>query len=187
MVNDKMIKTVDIHLFRNPPCFGEFYYSLLDYAFEQADYFMLAWIQYGDDENGVDSFSKEAYEMQKLLSPYIVKTRNDLHWPGSSPIPMGSLKILGDVVFYKTCSEAKQILKRVSGLYDWVNPDYPQDLAFFKRNKCWFYSVAHEKMAFFIRATAKDAAFLTKHGVDVEYSTNIIKESSISMYDEDSI
>lgn len=170
----------------NPSCVGEYYNALLDYAFEQADYFMLAWMEYGN-EYGIHNFSKEAYEIQKLLSPYIVKIRSDLHWPGSSPVPLGTCKIIGQVVFYITAPEAKQVLKRVAGLFDWINPDYPQDLAFFKENKCWFYSVAHEKMASFVRATDEDVAFLISHGVDTEYSTYILDDTALATYDEDSI
>ena len=29
-------------------------------------------------------------------------------------------------------------------LYNWLNPNYPEDVAFFKDGYCWLYSVAHE-------------------------------------------
>ena len=29
-------------------------------------------------------------------------------------------------------------------MYNWLNPNYPEDVAFFKDGYCWLYSVAHE-------------------------------------------
>ena len=60
-------------------------------------------------------------------------------------------------------------LKHVFKISDWSCPENPQDLAFFKGNKCWFYSVGHEKIAGIIRADDEDVDFVVKCGL-ADYS-----------------
>lgn len=73
------------------------------------------------------------------------------------------------VVFYRTDEDAKEVLKYVFKISDWSCPENPQDLAFFKGNKCWFYSVGHEKIAGIIRADDEDVDFVVKCGL-ADYS-----------------
>ena len=60
---------------------------------------------------------------------------------------------------------AKDILKEVNSLSEWSRPSYPQDLAFFKGNKCWFFSVGHENIAGIVHVTKEDIAFLEANGL----------------------
>ena len=138
---------------KNDYCAGRIYFDFLDYAFAEADYFMLVYVNYYSK-----GYTKMMKYFKKALIPYQVKTRSNPCWPGTlcTNTPQTTYKI----VFYKTADAAKEILKKVNKLSDWAAPSLPQDLALFKGNTCWFYSVGHEKMGAFINATEKDLDFL---------------------------
>ena len=154
---DKIIE-FETHDFTEDLCAGNVYLDFLDYAFKQSDYFMLVYVNYYD--NG---FSCEMERFKELLSPFEVKTRTDPFWPGIDLV--FSLKTTYQVVFYKNVFEAKSVLAQVNKLSDWSFPNMPQDLAFFKGNQCWFYSVGHEKIATIIHTTEDDFDFLESHGL----------------------
>ena len=48
------------------------------------------------------------------------------------------------VYFYKFSDALKKYLLSNCDLYNWLNPKYPEDIAFFKNGICWLYSVSHE-------------------------------------------
>lgn len=98
---------------------------------------------------------------RKELEAYKVKTRTNPYWPGTPGTY--SVNTSYKVVFYRTDQKAKTILKKVTSLNAWMCPSYPQDLAFFKKNQCWFYSVGHENIAAIIRPTNNDLDFLESH------------------------
>ena len=139
-------------------CSGDVYFDFLDYAFKCADYFMLVYVNYYG--KGYSAIMKN---FKKDLESFRVKTRTNASWPGTPATfcPNTTYKI----VFYRTVPEAKAILKRVKTLRGWSSPSYPQDLAFFKKNQCWFYSVGHENIAAIIRATDNDFDFLETKGL----------------------
>lgn len=143
-------------------CSEQTYFDFLDYAFKETDYFMLVYVNYYNK-----GYSKIMKSFQNRLEPYKVKTRSNPSWPGvlNTYCPNTTYKI----VFYNNNPEAKSILKQVTKLSDWSAPSYPQDLAFFKKNNCWFYSVGHEKIAAIIHATDKDLDFVaSKNLADIQ-------------------
>lgn len=95
------------------------------------------------------------------LEAFKVKSRTNPCWPGTPGTY--SVNTTYKVVFYRTDQRAKTILKKVTSLNDWKCPSYPQDLAFFKKNQCWFYSVGHENIAAIVRPTSKDLDFVESH------------------------
>lgn len=158
-------------------CTGQIYFDFLDYAFSKNDYFMLVYINY----YGKGYTSKQKY-FKDALKKYKVKSRNNPKWPGTlqQNCPNTTYKI----VFYKTENEAKEILKKVMSLSDWSRPSFPEDLAFFKGNQCWFYSVGHEKIAAIIHATEEDINFLATNGLAEKHKAYIPNDNYFSAYDE---
>ncbi len=148
-------------------CTGKVYSDFIDYAFSVSDYFMLVYVNYYGK-----GYSKTMREFKKLLQPFMVKSRTNPSWPGTlgTYCPNTTYKI----VFYRNDQKAKEVLKRVDYLSQWSCPAYPQDLAFFKGNECWFYSVGHEKIAGIINPVDKDIEFLETNGLaegkDIRYS-----------------
>lgn len=134
-------------------CAGQTYFDFLDYAFDHTDYFMLVYVNYYGK-----GYSKTMNFFRNALKPYQIKSRTNPSWPGvlSTSSPRTAYKI----IFYRNDPRAKEILKQVTKLSDWSCPSYPQDLAFFKGNRCWFYSVGHEKIGAIIHASEEDLAFV---------------------------
>ena len=87
------------------------------------------------------------------------------------------------IVFYKNQEEAKAILKEVNCLSDWSGR-YPEDLAFFKGNQCWFYSVGHEMIAAIIHADKNDIDFLEANGLAKRKNAFIPDDNYFDAYDE---
>ena len=141
-------------------CSGTTYEQFIDYAFKHTDFFMLVYVNYYNK-----GYTKKMKSFMKSLKPFQVKRRTNPSWPGTelTICPNTSYK----VVFYRTDEDAKEVLKHVFKISDWSCPENPQDLAFFKGNKCWFYSVGHEKIAGIIRADDEDVDFVVGDSVKI--------------------
>ena len=151
-------------------CEGKVYSDFIDYAFEECNYFMLVYVNYYGK-----GYSKIMKDFKNALKPYKVKSRTNPSWPGvlGTICPDTTYKI----IFYRNDLKAKELLKQVSKLSDWTRPHYPQDLAFFKGNKCWSFSVGHEKIAGIVDATDKDMNFLI--------SNNLVDKDDLDMVIDD--
>ncbi len=139
-------------------CEGERYFAFLEYAFSETDYFMLVYVNYYGK-----GYSKKMKEIKKALEPYKVKSRSNPSWPGTLWSVCQDTEY--KVVFYRNDERAKTVLKSVEKVSDWTRPGYPEDLAFFKGNICWFYSVGHEKIAAIIHASEKDILFAERNNL----------------------
>ena len=137
-------------------CCDEVYRNFIDSAFSKTDYVMLVYVNYYGK-----GYSKQMKMYRDLLKPFKVKSRSDPHWPGTPGTY--SQNTTYKIVFYKNCRKTKDVLKTVSSLSSWTRPLYPQDLAFFIGNQCWFYSVGHEKIGAIIRADEDDIQFVISH------------------------
>lgn len=158
-------------------CSGNTYSAFLDYAFSQADYFMLVYVNYYGK-----GFTKIMKEYKTLLGRFQIKTRTNPSWPGtpSTYTPNSQYRI----IFYKTSEAAKAILRGVNRISDWSSPTHPQDLAFFKGNQCWFYSVGHENISAFMRATEQDMDFLERNNLGCRYDA-LEMNNFYRQFDED--
>jgi len=56
-------------------------------------------------------------------------------------------------------------LKAIGGLYDWKYPNFPEDLCFFSKGKCFLKSVAHEKYCFIYTEDKLEKKILKKIGL----------------------
>ena len=157
-------------------CRGEIYYDFLEYAFSKADYFMLVYVNYF----GKGYTAKQKY-FKKALEKFKVKSRSNPSWPGT--LKTFARDTTYKIVFYKTCEEAKKVLREVDGLSDWSGPN-PEDLAFFKGNQCWFYSVGHERIAAIIHANSLDVDFLESHDLANGAHAFVPKDDYFDAYDE---
>lgn len=162
---------------RRDYCTGRVYVDLIDYAFEKADFFMLVYVNYYGK-----GYSKEKKYFRRKLEPYQIKSRTNPSWPGTPETfcPNSTYK----VIFYKTNTEAKKVLQEVSCLSDWTSPSLPEDLAFFKGNQCWFYSVGHEKIGAFLHATDEDLDFIESKGLASRERAFVPQDDYYNAYDE---
>ncbi len=96
------------------------YRALINFACTECDTFSLVW------QEGFD---------------FTARTDN---WPGTRIVDRFAL-----VRWYHLCVPTQQILKKAPGLYSWLAPDFPEDLAFFKQGECWMASISHEQCSWF--------------------------------------
>ena len=136
-------------------CSGPAYQLFLDYAFTQADFFMLAFVNYYG--KGLPARARQA---RAQLAPFRVRSRTNPSWPGTPETccPNTTYKING----YRCCDAAKQVLQAADRLSDWSRPKNAEDLAFFKGGQCWFYSVGHERIAAFCTRRRKTCGLCAK-------------------------
>ncbi|GAA0178456.1 hypothetical protein SH2C18_15120 [Clostridium sediminicola] len=142
----------------------------------------------------VEQRKKEAYEYQRIfknntevflekLKPYLIKIRNHpTEWP-SSKIAFLSNDSSVDICTYKICSEVKSYLLDVKGLFNWRHPYFPNDLCFFSKGYCWFYTVAHDRDATMYISDFNDVVKLRKLGLKFKLSE--CKDEEVILFHED--
>lgn len=61
----------------------------------------------------------------------------------------------------------REFLLTSDSIFNWKNPDFPEDVSFFRQGKCWIRNVAHENMMFFENITDYEFELLCKMGVEL--------------------
>jgi hypothetical protein len=114
------------------------YLSLLDLAGESSQFLLVK--RHASLEDTLDISSR--------LRPFLIHEYSGDCWPGT--------RLLGgctaEIFKYAATSEALILLRdSVEGLWDWIEPNCPEDLSFLRANdgSPWFASIAHEREAFF--------------------------------------
>jgi hypothetical protein len=88
--------------------------------------------------------SATAVQLLEDLSPWLVEETSVRGWPGTT-----LLDGVATMHRFEAVSEVGAILRRVDRLYGWLQPDYPEDLAFYNPNgTVWLGSCAHEGFAY---------------------------------------
>lgn len=113
------------------------YESLLKYAEKECDSFSLVW-------RHEFNFDKSAWDITEDLSPHLISEFPTNKWPGTEIFSGKAL-----LRTYSLNQETISVLKKVSSVFEWVAPNFPEDLAFYNNGKVIFASVAHEGDAWF--------------------------------------
>ncbi|MDL2289439.1 hypothetical protein LJB83_01600 [Clostridia bacterium OttesenSCG-928-F22] len=110
-------------------------------------------------------FDAKCLPFFKKLEPFIIKQRHNPKWHCTQSWgPVDPQYI--DINVYRCCEEIKPFLKEPGGLYEWLYPYYPEDLGFFKNNKCWFSSRSSEKYAFLYPDSYEDLRMWKEMGLE---------------------
>ncbi len=136
------------------------YNKMIEYAFCTSDYFMLVYCCYDRP------YKKNVKKIKEALKPHLVKTRHNSVWPGTKSY--SDRKYNFDVCFYKTDVMAKSIILQAESILAWEYPQYPEDICFFRKNRCWFFTVAHEEIIGIVHETIEDLFFLESIHVKFE-------------------
>lgn len=116
---------------------GGVYAALVDFAVRLRSQFSLVW------RDGVD-FSHDALVLGRRLESALVEETRTERWPGTELVGHQAT-----VRRFRLTSEVGEVLKQVRGLYDWLDPVLPEDLAFYTSDgRVWLASSAHERFAF---------------------------------------
>jgi hypothetical protein len=125
---------------------GQTYIDLLSFAASRCASFSLVW---GDPF----SFENSAYEIKHALKPFLLSNDRMSEWPGT--ILIGGHAI---VRRYRITDESISLLHTAGGLYSWLQPKLPEDLAFYTaENAVWLASTSHEGEAWFIDESLRPA------------------------------
>jgi hypothetical protein len=95
------------------------------------------------------------------LAPWLLKEIRVSAWSGTI-LHSGTARLLR----YRLCPEsATQLALAVSNLYDWVQPDRPEDLALMLPDgNAWLTTIAHERDGYLTMSDEQSATFLGEHG-----------------------
>lgn len=129
------------HFFSSEPR-DEAYEVLIDLAASKCKTFSLVW-RYFPKPHRVNT------EITEALESFFVRESLSAEWPGTE---LGGAK--ATVSYYELSSGAASVLKKAGGLYQWLQPGLPEDLAFYMPNgQNWLASVAHERTAWISDST----------------------------------
>ena len=113
------------------------YAALVDYALARNHSFSLVW----RDQH---RFAPSAQEVAERLRPHLEEQHHSDQWPGT--------RLVGHAAWirrYRLEEAAADVLKERASIYDWLVPDWPEDLAFYLPDgDGWFGSISHEQDAF---------------------------------------
>ncbi|HEX8464067.1 MAG TPA: hypothetical protein VF627_05555 [Abditibacterium sp.] len=114
---------------------GATYEALIQLAIKRCETFSLIWRAKRHPKPAQD-------EMLLALTEFLIAEKDTKQWPGT--LSAGSATIR----HYRAVAEVAPILCRIEGLYSWLHPQYPEDLAFYCANgDVWLTSIAHEREA----------------------------------------
>jgi hypothetical protein len=117
---------------------GGDYTHFLTAAAERFAYFSLVW------QDGF-KFKDTAVAIRRDLDVFEEDYRRTSRWPGT----VSSNKAW--VRTYRLKPESLAVIERPGSVFSWRQPDYPEDLAFFRADRrCAFVSVTHERDAWIL-------------------------------------
>jgi hypothetical protein len=118
---------------------GQTYIDLLEFAASACSSFSLVW-------RDQFKFEQTAYEIKRALQPFLISNERTDEWPGTTLIGHKAL-----VRRYRVTEESVQQLRAAEGLYAWLHPNLPEDLAFYSsEDMAWLASISHEGQAWLL-------------------------------------
>ena len=125
---------------------GKIYEDLVRYASKRCDavMFVFSKVAFRDEQLLLLEITKN--KVKEQLKESILKVREGDHWvfTGRSYYLPGDAIDATEIQFYKFDDTLTDFLLTNKNLYNWLNSNYPEDVAFFKDGYCWLYSVAYE-------------------------------------------
>ena len=133
---------------------GDDYADFLDMAPDWFGFFSLVW-------RDASKFNDSAIQIRRELERHEVSRRRASHWPGTY-IHRTANTPKAYIITFRLDAASRQILAKPGSLFSWLAPTYPEDLAFYHRERrLAFASISHEGIA---RAVDLDFGFsLPKH------------------------
>lgn len=120
------------------------YIELLNFAASKCESFSLVW-------RDQFRFESSAAEIKDALKPFLISNTRTDEWPGTKLIGHQAI-----VRRYRVSDESVKLLQRAGSLYSWLEPNLPEDLAFYgSGNVAWLASISHEHAAWFLQASLK--------------------------------
>jgi hypothetical protein len=125
---------------------GQTYIDLLNFAASRCVSFSLVW-------RDQFKFEQSAYEIKRTLKRFIISNDRTDEWPGTRLIGHEAI-----VRRYRVADESVRLLHVAGALYSWLQPNLPEDLAFYASgDTAWLASISHESEAWFLDESLRPA------------------------------
>lgn len=125
---------------------GQTYIDLLNFAVSNCESFSLVW-------RDQLTFEHSAYEIKHALKPFLVSNIRTNKWPGQELLGHEAI-----VQRYRVEDESVNLLHAAGGLYSWLHPRLPEDLAFYTSGDIvWLASISHEHEAWLLDESLRPA------------------------------
>jgi hypothetical protein len=122
------------------------YIDLVNFAASRCESFSLVW-------RDQFQFEKAAYEIKHALKPFLVSNVRTDEWPGTKLVGHEAI-----VRRYRVSDESVKLLQSTTSLYSWLEPNLPEDLAFYASGEVvWLASISHEQKAWFLEESLRTA------------------------------
>jgi len=109
-------------------------------------------------------FEPSAHQIANSLKPFLISNVKTDEWLGTKLIGHEAI-----VRQYRVADKSINILCSVSSLYSWLQPQFPEDLAFNSSgNIGWLASVSHERDAWFLdESLSLDEVYSNVSGIEI--------------------
>ncbi len=136
---------------------GQTYIDLLNFAASRCESFSLVWRKQFQ-------FEPSAHQIANSLKPFLISSVRTDEWLGTKLIGHEAI-----VRQYRVADEPIKILCPMSGLYSWLQPKFPEDLAFYSSgNIGWLGSVSHERDAWLLdESLSLDEIYSRVPGIEI--------------------
>jgi len=151
------------------------YAKLIKYAFRRSDTIMFVSRKDGLNAESKQILDKNISNLKSEYKNFLLKSRSGSHWVftkvGYEECELGrkdppGYNELFEVLFFKASIEMETYMLKNKNLYAWLNPNYPEDICFFKNGYCWLYSVAHEKLCDIFCENEEEYEYLKSIGIE---------------------
>jgi hypothetical protein len=117
---------------------GDAYPQLLRLAEERTQTFTMVLRAFAD-------LRETGHEILAQLERALLDSRQATEWPGTL-----LLRGSATVQRYEMNEYTRAVLvSKIDGLYDWLEPDYPEDLSFYRSGaEPWLVTISHERDAY---------------------------------------
>ena len=165
---------------------GKVYEDLIKYASKRCDAVMFVFCKVPFRGKQFIELDKTKNKVKNKLEKSFLKDRVGNEWvfTGRYYPFVGDAILASDILFYKFDDDLVSFLLKKNNLYDWLNPNSPEDIAFFKNGYCWLYSVAHEDICDIYCKNRKEYEELKKIGLEF-YENDFEETPKDKLYFED--
>lgn len=151
------------------------YQKLIKYAVLNCDIIMFVANYKGFDNAEIKELDKNMNIIEEQFKSYFIKYINRPQWIFSEKIidiyaenklSQEEYDKLFKIYFYKLNDKWTEFLLSNQDLYSWLNPKYPEDIAFFKGNVCWLSVISHEELCEIFIREQKEYDYLKSIGIE---------------------
>lgn len=164
------------------------YEKFIKYACQKSDAVMFLSSKRGFGEKDIKILENTTAQLKTKYKESFLKSKNVSSWVGTSigitRKEKKEAEKLNEILFFRPSKEIKEYLLSNKNIYTWLNPKYPEDVAFFKDGYCWFYSVTHEEFCFIYCDTKEEYEYIRSMGIKPMDEENIFF-NNCELYYED--